>query len=152
MPSFCSVSSKSGFTYFSLLSASSTAISKICPLSVPRITSLVDAAAQKIETINNRQQAQNSTINWILNSIEITFGDVLTVPGDGIDEESAETGELLGAGPPGVVVVRLRAALVDHRGDAVLAAGVQEHPVHRVVPGAACPEVEICGEESKHGR
>uniref|UniRef100_A0A0A9CMN1 Uncharacterized protein n=1 Tax=Arundo donax TaxID=35708 RepID=A0A0A9CMN1_ARUDO len=44
MPSLCSVSSKSGFTYFSLLSASSTAISKIWPLSVPRITSLVDAS------------------------------------------------------------------------------------------------------------
>jgi len=63
---------------------------------------------------------------------------------DGIDEEAAEAGERLGARPPCVVVVRLRAARVDHRGDTVLAAGVQEHPVHRVVAGAAAPEVEIC--------
>jgi hypothetical protein len=50
-----------------------------------------------------------------------------------------------------VVVVRLGAALVDHGGDAVLAAGVQEHPVHRVVAGAARPEVEICvrGEQAR---
>jgi hypothetical protein len=61
MPSFCSVSSKSGFTYLSLLSASSTAISKICPVSVPRITSLVDAAAPKTEALDNHKEAQNKT-------------------------------------------------------------------------------------------
>jgi len=66
------------------------------------------------------------------------------VPGDSIDEEAPEAGEGLGAQPPRVVVVRLGAARVDHRDDAVLAAGVQEHPVHRVVAGAAAPEVEIC--------
>jgi hypothetical protein len=50
-----------------------------------------------------------------------------------------------------VVVVRLGAALVDHGGDAVLAARVQEHPVHGVVAGAARPEVEICvrGEQAR---
>ena len=88
------------------------------------------------------------TVNPIDESIErrgwSTFRDGLAVPGDGIDEEAAEAGERLGARPPCVVVVRLRAARVDHRGDAVLAAGVQEHPVHRVVAGAAAPQVEIC--------
>jgi hypothetical protein len=34
---------------------------------------------------------------------------------------------------------------MNHGGDAVLTAGVQGHPVHRVVAGAARPEVEICG-------
>ena len=73
-----------------------------------------------------------------------TFRDGLAVPGDGIDEEAPEAGERLGSRPPRVVVVRLDAPRVDHRGDAVLAAGVQEHPVHGVVAGAAAPEVEIC--------
>ena len=49
--------------------------------------------------------------------------------------------------PPGVVVTHLSAAWVDHRGEAVLAAGVQEHPAHRVVAEAAAPEVEICRSE-----
>jgi hypothetical protein len=75
----------------------------------------------------------------------VTFGDGLAIPGDGIDEEAAEAGEQPGAQPPGVVVVRFRAARRDHGGDAVLTAGVQGHPVHRVVAGAARPEVEICG-------
>ena len=67
----------------------------------------------------------------------------MAVPGDSIDEEAAEAGERPGSRPSGVVVVGLGAPRVDDRDDAVLAPGVQEHPVHRVLAGAAKPEVEI---------
>jgi hypothetical protein len=75
--------------------------------------------------------------------VQKTFCDGLAIPGDSIDEEAAEAGQRLGARPPGVVVVGFGTSWVDHRDDAMLAPWVQEHPVHRVLAGAAEPEVKI---------
>ena len=119
--------------YLAALSAQDHLLGRCCGTKISR------------STTNKRTNPIDDDDDWIeRRGSEITFRDGLAVPGDGIDEEAPEAGEGLGARPPRVVVVRLGAARVDHRGDAVLAAGVQEHPVHRVVAGAAAPEVEIC--------
>ena len=91
---------------------------------------------------NSRNISKSSKCSWA-HKQKTTFRDGLAVPGDGIDKEATEAGERLGSRPPGVVVVGLGAPRVDDRDDAVLAPGVQEHPVHRVLAGAAKPEVEI---------
>lgn len=142
MASGSSFSSNKTFTYFSFLSTSSTAISYICPFSVPRIISLVEAEIQKHfcdkwKTKCNaiRKHFPNEKPN--ATQLGSTFGDLLAIPRNGINDEAFETGYWPRSSPLRMGIVRLRTTRVQDGSDAVTAPWISKYTMHRLLATAA---------------